>query len=146
MGAIMSGELALRFADRRQRRRASARYASEAEIARVLARARAAQARWREVPLAERARLCTRFVDAFVAQRDAIAREITLQMGRPIAHSPGELRGFEERARAMIALAPEALADVRPDAEARLHALRAPRAARRRARRSRPGTIRCSPR
>jgi acyl-CoA reductase-like NAD-dependent aldehyde dehydrogenase len=92
-------------------------YASDAEIARVLAAARAAQARWREAPLAERAGLCTRFVEAFVAQRDGIAREITLQIGRPIAHSPGELRGFEERARAMIALAPEALADVRPEAK-----------------------------
>jgi acyl-CoA reductase-like NAD-dependent aldehyde dehydrogenase len=90
-------------------------YASEDGIARVLERARAAQVRWRETPLAERARLCTRFVEAFLTERDAIAREITLQMGRPIAHSPGELRGFEERARAMIAIAPEALADVRPD-------------------------------
>jgi len=90
-------------------------YASDAEVARVLAGARAAQARWRETPLAERAAACTRFVDAFVAQRDAIAHEITLQIGRPIAHSPGELRGFEERARAMIAIAPEALADVTPE-------------------------------
>jgi acyl-CoA reductase-like NAD-dependent aldehyde dehydrogenase len=90
-------------------------YATDAEIARVLDRARAAQARWRETPLAERAAYCTRFVDAFVAERDAIAQEITLQMGRPIAHSPGELRGFEERARAMIAIAPDALADVQPD-------------------------------
>jgi acyl-CoA reductase-like NAD-dependent aldehyde dehydrogenase len=89
--------------------------ASDSEIARALAGARAAAARWREVPLAERAQLCARFVDTFVAERDEIAREITLQIGRPIAHSPGELRGFEERARTMIALAPEALADVRPD-------------------------------
>ena len=35
-------------------------------------------------------------------------------MGRPIAHSPGELRGLAERARAMTALAEEALADVVP--------------------------------
>ncbi len=92
-------------------------YASEAQIARALEQARAAQARWGATPLAERAALCTRFVDAFVAERDVIALEITLQMGRPIAHSPGELRGFEERARAMIAIAPEALADVQPDAK-----------------------------
>jgi acyl-CoA reductase-like NAD-dependent aldehyde dehydrogenase len=89
--------------------------ATDAEIARALARARAAQARWRGTPLAQRAAYCARFVDAFVAQRDAIAHEITLQIGRPIAHSPGELRGFEERARAMIALAPDALADVQPE-------------------------------
>src|SRR5882724_5754939 len=92
-------------------------YAPEGEIARVLAAARAAQSRWRDAPIAERADYCTRFVDAFVAERDAIAREITLQMGRPIAHSPGELRGFEERARHMIGIAPEALADVRPAAK-----------------------------
>ena len=90
-------------------------YAPEEEIARVLASARAGHAQWREVPLAERARFCARFVDAFLAERDGIAQEITLQIGRPIAHSPGELRGFEERARAMIAIAPEALADVRPE-------------------------------
>ena len=89
--------------------------ATGAEIARALACARAAQARWREAPLAERAAYCARFVDAFLAQRDAVAHEITLQIGRPIAHSPGELRGFEKRARAMIALAPDALADVRPE-------------------------------
>ena len=45
-------------------------------------------------------------VDAIVASGDEIAREITLQMGRPIAHSPGEVRGFEERARHMMAIAP----------------------------------------
>jgi hypothetical protein len=31
-------------------------------------------------------------------------------MGRPIRHSPGEVRGFEERARYMLQVAPEALA------------------------------------
>jgi acyl-CoA reductase-like NAD-dependent aldehyde dehydrogenase len=88
--------------------------ASPAEIARVVERARVAQARWRQLPLARRAERVAAFVDAFVARRDAIAREITLQMGRPIAHSPGELRGFEERARHMLAIAGESLADVVP--------------------------------
>src|SRR5262249_55111739 len=41
-----------------------------------------------------------------------IAREITWQMGRPVRYSPGEVRGFEERARHMIAVAPDALADL----------------------------------
>jgi acyl-CoA reductase-like NAD-dependent aldehyde dehydrogenase len=36
-------------------------------------------------------------------------------MGRPIAHSPGELRGFAERARHMLAIAEESLADVVPE-------------------------------
>ena len=35
-------------------------------------------------------------------------------MGRPLRHSPGEVRGFEERARYMLGLAPTALAPVKP--------------------------------
>lgn len=91
--------------------------AGEDEIARTLEEARAAQQDWARRPLAERAALCSRFVDAFVGDREAIAREITLQMGRPLAHSPGEVGGFEERARAMIDLAEESLADVVPAAK-----------------------------
>ena len=86
--------------------------ADEAALDRILSRAEAARGPWRETPLAERQALCTRFVDALVSERDAIARELTWQMGRPIRYSPGELRGFEERARTMIALAPDALRDV----------------------------------
>ena len=43
---------------------------------------------------------------------EAIAAEITWQMGRPIAQTPGEVRGFEERARHMLEVAPGALADL----------------------------------
>jgi acyl-CoA reductase-like NAD-dependent aldehyde dehydrogenase len=78
----------------------------------VLDRAREAQASWRSVPVAERAARLGRAVDAFVSERDRIAHEITLQMGRPIAHSPGEVRGFAERAWFMIGIAADALADV----------------------------------
>src|SRR4051812_41667283 len=84
--------------------------ASPDEVADALERARKAQAAWRRRPLDERARLMGGFVDAFLARRDDIAREITWQMGRPIRYAPGELRGFEERARHMIAVAPQALA------------------------------------
>jgi acyl-CoA reductase-like NAD-dependent aldehyde dehydrogenase len=40
--------------------------------------------------------------------------ELAWQMGRPIRYGAGELRGFEERARYMIAIAPEALASIDP--------------------------------
>src|SRR5262245_33303961 len=86
--------------------------ASPAEIARTLAAARRAAPRWKGVPLDERARLVSAAVDAFVARRDAVAEEIARQMGRPIAQCPGEIRGFEERARYMISIASRALADV----------------------------------
>ena len=89
--------------------------ASAAEVAEALSRAGRAQTDWARRPLAERAERCLRMVEAFEAQREVIAREITLQMGRPLCHSPGEVAGFAERARAMIELAEAALADVIPE-------------------------------
>ena len=87
-------------------------YAAPEDIAQALTRAVRAGEVWRDVPVAERAEVCARAVDAVVAARDDIAGEITWQMGRPIRYSPAEVGGFEKRARHMIAIAPEALADV----------------------------------
>src|SRR5262245_7996432 len=82
------------------------------QLARALAAAISAQRAWRRVPLTERAAILSKAVDAFVSHRDAIAEEISWQMGRPISQSPGEVRGFEERARYMISIAAEVLRDV----------------------------------
>lgn len=81
-------------------------------VDRTLDQARAAQREWRRIPLDGRCGLLAKAVDAFVAQRDEIASELTRQMGRPIAYSPGEVGGFEERAREMLRLAPIALEPV----------------------------------
>lgn len=81
----------------------------------ALGRAVMAQAVWRATPMAERQATLTRAVDAFVAMSDAVSEELTWQMGRPISQSPGEVRGFEERARYMIEAAPRALADIAAD-------------------------------
>lgn len=88
--------------------------ASDAGIDAALKRARSAQQSWRRVPLPERIAIVHRFVDAFVAKKQSIAEEITWQIGRPVSQSPGEVRGFEERARHMAAIAEAALADVDP--------------------------------
>ncbi len=85
---------------------------SYAEVERAFAAARAAQPGWRETPLAQRARICSAAVDAFVAKGAEIAEELSWQMGRPVGQSPGEIRGFAERARYMIEIAPEALGDI----------------------------------
>jgi acyl-CoA reductase-like NAD-dependent aldehyde dehydrogenase len=83
-----------------------------ADVDRLLQRARAAQRDWGQVPIDQRAAVCSRFVDAFVADSDEIATELTWQMGRPRSQTPGEVRGFEERARYMIEIAPSALSDI----------------------------------
>ena len=93
---------------------AERRLAGAAEIDAALDRARAAFSRWQATPLAQRIAICQRFVAAFTGKREAIAAELTAQMGRPISHAPGEIGGVEERALAMIEIAQEALAPVRP--------------------------------
>ena len=86
--------------------------ARNSEIDHALDRAVAAQRDWRRLSVADRAAVLGRAVDAFVAAKDDIAEEITWQMGRPVAQAPGEVAGFEERARHMIDAAQGALADI----------------------------------
>jgi acyl-CoA reductase-like NAD-dependent aldehyde dehydrogenase len=88
------------------------------DIDRSLDSARHAQPAWAALTLAARCELLSRAVDAFVSKAKDIASEITWQMGRPLSHAPGEVRGFEERARHMLAIAPQALAAIRPDDKA----------------------------
>jgi len=92
--------------------------AAPAEIERAVAAARAAQRDWAHLPLAERAAHCTRFVDAMLADKAAMAEELTRQMGRPIRYTPFEVDRMAERARYMIDAAPAALADVQAPAQA----------------------------
>jgi acyl-CoA reductase-like NAD-dependent aldehyde dehydrogenase len=89
-----------------------------AGIDRVLDSAQTAQRAWAALSLAARCEILTKAVDAFVAKAGDIATEITWQMGRPISQSPGEIRGFEERARYMLKVAPEALAAIQPGEKA----------------------------
>jgi len=95
-------------------------YASEAQIARALADAQAAQPGWQALGVEGRGRLVSAAVDRFVAAKDEIARAITIQMGRPLRYTPGEVAGFEARARHMISIAAEALAPIRVPAQAGL--------------------------
>jgi acyl-CoA reductase-like NAD-dependent aldehyde dehydrogenase len=89
-----------------------------ADINRALEVAQRAQVAWGAASLAERCSLLGKAVDAFVARSAEIAAEITWQMGRPIRYTPGEVKGFEERARYMLSVAPEALAAVKPGEKA----------------------------
>jgi len=86
--------------------------ATETEVLATLKRAKAAQRDWRETGVADRAAIATRFVDAMAAEKDKVAELLAWQMGRPIRYGHGEMRGFEERARYMIAIAEKSLADI----------------------------------
>jgi len=86
--------------------------ATPAQVDAAVTAGRRAQENWKLVPVVERAQACLRFVAAFEARATEIAEEISWQMGRPIRHSPGEVRGLAERARYMSAIAEAALADI----------------------------------
>jgi acyl-CoA reductase-like NAD-dependent aldehyde dehydrogenase len=92
--------------------------ATAADIDRALDGARSAQAAWAALPLTSRCEALSKAVDAFVAKASDIATEISWQMGRPLRHAPSEVRGFEERARYLLQVAPQALAAIRPSDKA----------------------------
>ncbi|HEX6637648.1 MAG TPA: aldehyde dehydrogenase family protein [Steroidobacteraceae bacterium] len=89
--------------------------ATAAQTDETLRTARRAFAAWRNTPLHERAAVLTRFCTEFEKRGALIAKELTWQMGRPARYAPNEVRGTLERARHMIAIAPEALGDVKPE-------------------------------
>lgn len=88
----------------------------QADIESALVKAKKAQKEWRNVPMAERQKSMLKFLDAMLANADRIGEEISWQMGRPVAYTPNEIRkGFAERVRYMVDLAPKALADIVPE-------------------------------
>ncbi|MFL2851286.1 MAG: aldehyde dehydrogenase family protein [Pseudohongiellaceae bacterium] len=78
---------------------------------------RVAQKQWQEVSISERAEICEKAVMYFESKQDQIAEEISWQMGRPIAFSGGEVEGLAQRARHMIGIAEQSLADLVPTPE-----------------------------
>lgn len=86
--------------------------ADNQELERVIAKAEQAFAHWRTLPLDRRAEHLTEFVNEAVADAAGVAHELTMQMGRPIQHGAGEVRGWLERGHKMIELGPSELVDL----------------------------------
>ena len=82
-----------------------------ADVDGVVARARVAFEQWRWSPVSERQALCRGFMDAFRANADDIARNLSLQMGRPLKYALGEVNTALDRADHMIAIAEDTLRD-----------------------------------
>ncbi|MFT7375874.1 MAG: acyl-CoA reductase-like NAD-dependent aldehyde dehydrogenase [Oceanospirillaceae bacterium] len=93
-------------------------YANQEQIDTCLEVAHKAQKVWQALPLSQRKALCNDAVQAFVANKDAIAKELCWQMGRPIRYAAGEVSSFAERAEHMIAIADSALAPLQQEEKA----------------------------
>jgi acyl-CoA reductase-like NAD-dependent aldehyde dehydrogenase len=86
--------------------------AGQDQVDTVLTAAVDAQRSWCRVPIDQRVAAVYQMVTWMVERADEIGRELTWQMGRPIAHSPAEItRGFHERAAYMADIAQDALSD-----------------------------------
>ena len=104
--------------------------ATEADTARAIERANTAAAGWRDTPVAARTAMIGRAIDHMVARTATeLAAEITWQMGRRSGRARARSVGFEERARYMLAVAPGALADRRPEPQVGLFPVHPARAA-----------------
>ncbi len=86
-------------------------YASPEDAEAIITKAAEAHKHWHKLSVDKRASYCSKAVDAFIKNKEVIGEEITRQMGRPIRYAAGEVAGFEERARYMISIAKDKLAD-----------------------------------
>jgi len=82
------------------------------EVEQRISRARAAQAVWKRVPLAERVREVQHAAQYFEQHAEEIARDVSMQMGKPIRESRGELKTLLARTRYLVGVAAQALAPV----------------------------------
>lgn len=76
----------------------------------IVLKSRNAQKIWKNKSLSERIDVISKFVEYFKINKEAIATDITRQMGKPFQHSLGEINGLEERSKAMMELSTRALA------------------------------------
>ena len=82
-----------------------------AAIDRKVHRAKSVSHTWAETSLAERTTLVQRFIEVALEERAELALSVTRQMGKPVSEALGEVGTMVGRARMMVDLAPDALAD-----------------------------------
>ena len=91
---------------------------SPAALEAKLEGARAARKRWRERPLRERVAAVAAAMEYFRAEREAVARDVSLEMGKPIAQARGEVDTLLARTQYMLGIAERELAPDRLPAKA----------------------------
>lgn len=79
------------------------------EIENALRKAVKAQKEWSILPLEERKLKVNQFIKTFTEGADAIAKEISMQMGKPVKQSHNEIKGFVFRTESFVAQAEQAL-------------------------------------
>ena len=91
---------------------ATVQISSSEQVQAAVERAAKAQKAWKRVPLKQRVDMGRRFLDVLGTRKDELAKELTMQMGRPLRYTPGEIKGTQDRGKYMVDVAEEALKDV----------------------------------
>ncbi len=84
---------------------------AESAVEGLVSRAHRAHQQWMRTTIPERVALCEKFCQAFERDADRIAREVTQQMGKPLAQAQGEVKTTLFRARTLMSIAAESLRD-----------------------------------
>lgn len=71
--------------------------------------AHAAQTEWKKVALDKRIQAVQKALEYFTLNKDLIARDISIQMGRPISQAGGEINGLLERGRYLCSIAEDSM-------------------------------------
>ncbi|KAG8874782.1 hypothetical protein FRC20_005210 [Serendipita sp. 405] len=87
-------------------------YPSREQLDDIIVASATAQEHWKVLAFKDRLEICRRFLDEMKSSADIIAGELTMQMGRPISQTPGELKGFLARGDYLLSIAEDALRDV----------------------------------
>lgn len=72
---------------------------------------------WRTTSLEHRQGIVQKALKILASRKDELAMELTVQMGRPIAFTPGEITTAIKRADYLVKISGDALADTDGDAE-----------------------------
>lgn len=91
---------------------------SDSELAELPKKAAAAFATYRKTSLKERQQYVRKALDWLLEHQDALAQELTDQMGRPIAYTAKEVTTAVARGEYMLRISDEALADTPGDEQA----------------------------
>ncbi|KAG8760416.1 hypothetical protein FRC14_003113 [Serendipita sp. 396] len=87
-------------------------YPSREQLDDIIVASATAQEHWKVLAFKDRLEICRRFLDEMKSSANIIAGELTMQMGRPISQTPGELKGFLARGDYLLSIAEDALRDV----------------------------------
>ena len=90
---------------------------SDTDIALLPATARNAFQNFRNIPLKKRQEIVGKALDLINKKQDELAKELTEQMGRPISYTAKEITTAVARARYLLKVSGDALADTEGEAE-----------------------------